>query len=355
MTTNRKYRKMMRKMIFTLVCLLSMSVAANAASKTDVVLQHGSKITIYDAENFQSAIEAAVDGDVVFLPEGTYPAFGITKKITVQGVWDATVIQGNVNVDISGEGEFTAPLLQYLKVTGNMSVNVPDGSVFTAPMLQYVEIGNVFVNSETRGLGFKQSKISSIAYNKKTYDAYIDRCTVNWLYIDQTYTETITIDGATSSYTYPKVKKLTVNNSIVGVEGNSYSTNATFINCKIGVGPTTNTIGTVINSIVGHANQGSILNNTEFVNTFISQERGYIKLSSNCTTTGCYFGEVSLNYDSEDIATNGYYGTDGTIIGPLGGTTPFTLTPDLPKVKVGDIKVDTQKQELNVTLTTSQE
>ena len=343
----------MRKMIFTLVCLLGMSVAANAASKTDVVLQHGSKITIYDAENFQSAIEAAVDGDVVFLPEGTYPAFGITKKITVQGVWDATVIQGDITVDISGEGEFTAPLLQYLKVTGSMSVNVPDGSVFTAPMLQYVEIGYVNINSETKGLGFKQSKIISIAYNKKTYDAYIDRCNSS-LGIGKTYTETITIDGVTSSYTYPMVKKLTVNNSIVGVTGSSYSTNATFINCKIGVTSETNTIGTVINSIVLLSSFGATLANTEFVNSYIIKNNS-LKLSSNCATTGCYFGEVSLNYDSEDIATNGYFGTDGTIIGPLGGTTPFNLTPDLPKVKVGDIKVDTQKQELNVTLTTSQE
>ena len=345
---------MMRKMIFTLVCLLSMSVAANAASKTDVVLQHGSKITIYDIENFLSAIEAAVDGDVVFLPEGTYPAFGITKKITVQGVWDATVIQGSVNVDISSEGEFTAPLLQYLKVTGSMSVNVPDGSVFTAPMLQYVEIESVYVNSETRGLGFKQSKISYITYGKKTYDAYIDRCNIISLGISKTYSETITIDGVTSSYTYPMVKKLTVNNSIVGVSGNSYSTNATFINCKIGVSSETNTIGTVFNSIVLLSSFGATLANTEFVNSYIIKNNS-LKLSSNCTTTGCYFGEVALNYDSEDIATNGYYGTDGTIIGPLGGTTPFTLTPDLPKVKVGDIKVDTQKQELNVTLTTSQE
>jgi hypothetical protein len=345
----------MKRMIFTLVCLLGMSVAVNAASKGDVVLQHGSKITIYDIENFQSAIEDAVDGDVVFLPEGTYPGFGITKKITVQGVWDATVIQGGITVDISGEGEFTAPLLQYLKVTGGiMSVNVPDGSVFTAPLLQYVEIGIVSINSETKGLGFKQSKISSITYNKKTYDAYIDRCTVNGLHIDQTYTETITIDGATSSYTYPMVKKLTVNNSIVGVTGNPYSTNATFINCKITPSHIGATLGSVFNSIVLSTSTGTKLNNTEFVNSYIIKNN-FLSLSSSCTTTGCYFGEVSLNYDSEDIATNGYYGTDGTIIGPLGGTTPFTLTPDLPKVKVGDIKVDTQKQELNVTLTTSQE
>ena len=345
----------MRKMIFTLVCLLSMSVAANAASKTDVVLQHGSKITIYDIENFQSAIEAAVDGDVVFLPEGTYPAFGITKKITVQGVWDATVIEGNVTVDISGEGEFTAPLLQYLTVTGNMTVNVPDGSVFTAPMLQYVNIrnGSVKINSETKGLGFKQCKTGTISYFKKTYDAYIDRCDCA-LDISRTYSETITIDGAGGTFIYPFVKKLTVNNSIVGVLGDPYSTNATFINCMLVPSHVGATLGSVFNSIVLSTSTATPLKNTELVNSYIIKNN-FLSLSTGCTTTGCYFGEADLKYDSEDIATNGYYGTDGTIIGPLGGTTPFTLTPDLPKVKVSGIKVDTQKQELNVTLTTSQE
>lgn len=343
----------MKRMIFTLVCLLGMSMAANAASKTDVVLQHGSKITIYDIENFQSAIEAAVDGDVVFLPEGTYPAFGITKKITVQGVWDATVIQGNVNVDISGEGEFTAPLLQYLTVTGNMTVNVPDGSVFTTPMLQNVAIGQVTVDSETKGLGFKQCKTGTISFKKKTYDAYIDRCNIA-LDISRTYSETITIDGVGGTFIYPYVKKLTVNNSIVGVLGDPYSTNATFINCMLVPSHVGATLGSVFNSIVLSTSTATPLNNTEFVNSYIIKNK-FLSLSSSCTTTGCYFGEADLNYDSEDIATNGYYGTDGTIIGPLGGTTPFTLTPDLPKVKVGNIKVDTQKQELNVTLTTSQE
>lgn len=339
----------MKTMIFTLVCLLSMSVAAIAASKTDVVLQHGSKITIYDAENFQSAIETAVDGDVVFLPEGNYPAFGITKKITVQGVWDATVIQGNVTVDISGEGEFTAPLLQYLTVTGNMTVNVPDGSVFTAPMLQFVEIGNVTINSETKGLGFKQCKTGTIVYNKKTNDAYIDRCDCS-LDISKTYSETITIDGAGGTFIYPMVKKLTIKNSIINsMVGSTYSTNATFINCQIKTYYSTSTFGTVFNSIVDTSILTGKISNSEFVNSYIRNS----KLGSDCATTGCYFGEADLKYDSEDIATNGYYGTDGTIIGPLGGTTPFTLTPDLPKVKVSGIKVDTQKEELNVTLTTT--
>ena len=90
----------MEKIIFTLACLLGMSVAANATSKSDIVLQHGSNITVYNAEDFPAAMEAAVDGDVIFLGEGSYPGFGITKKITIQGVGLNTVIEGDITIDI---------------------------------------------------------------------------------------------------------------------------------------------------------------------------------------------------------------------------------------------------------------
>lgn len=53
----------------------------------------------------------------------------------------------------------------------------------------------------------------------------------------------------------------------------------------------------------------------------------------------------------DDIIANGHVGNDGTAIGPLGGTTPFTLVPTVPRVTESSLKVDPQKKELNVTVT----
>ena len=321
----------MKKMIFTLVCLLGMSVAANAASKSDIVLQHGSNITVFNAEDLASAMEAAVDGDVIFLGEGSYPGFGITKKITIQGVGLNTVIKGDITIDIPNEPVLTAPVLQYLKAERTVTVK-----------------------SETTGLGFKQCSIGDIVYKRKAFDAYIDRCFLYYLHIDQIYNVTLTINGQSSTVAYPEVKSLKVTNSIIGnVIGSQYSTTTTFVNCHIEFQAATFVLGTVINSIVtnGYSANYSI-SNTHLVNSYI---RTNIQIESGCTQKNCYYGDNNLSYDSEELTTNGYLGNDGTIIGPLGGTTPYTLVPDVPQVTVSNFKVDHQKEELNVTLTATPE
>lgn len=326
----------MKKIILTLVCLLGMSMAANAAFKSDIVLQHGSNITVYNAEDFAAAMEAAVDGDVIFLGEGKYPGFGINKKITVQGVGEGTIIEGDITIDIPNEPVLTAPILQYMVIRGGVSVM-----------------------SVTRGLGFKQCQIGAylknLYFDTTTYDAYIDRCVIadgGKISIARTYTETITINGKESTFTYPYVKGLTVTNSIVeGVYGSPYSTNVTFVNCDIAWLLGTGSLGTVINSMIHRIQE--VISTTKFVNTYIPNDENN---QYNCTTKDCYFAPgTSFSYDSEELITNGYLGNDGTVVGPLGGTTPFTFVPDVPKVTLSNFKVDHQKEELNVTLTATPE
>lgn len=323
----------MKKIILTLVCLLGMSMAANAAFKSDIVLQHGSNITVYNAEDFAAAMEAAENGDVIFLGEGIYPSFGINKKITVQGVGDETIIEGNITIDI------------------------PEEPVLTAPVLQNVQIvGNLYINSVTTGLGIKQCHFteifSTIYFSAKTYDAYIDRCHVDFmgsLNIGYTYEETVTINGVSNTVVYPYVKGLTVTNSIFGkVWGSTLFANVYFVNCAI-TQKCQPGLGVVINSIVA-TQESSVLNNTKFINSFL-----FANIQSSCTTTNCYETGKYLTYDSEEIVANGYLGNDGTVVGPLGGTTPFTLVPDVPKVTLSNFKIDHQKEELNVTLTATPE
>ncbi len=323
----------MKKIILTLVCLLGMSVTANAASKSDIVLQHGSNITVFNAEDFPTAMEAAVDGDVIFLGEGIYPSFGINKKITVQGVGEETMIEGNITIDIPDEPTLTAPVLQNMQINGSLSIN-----------------------SVTKGLGIKQchftDTFSTIYFSAKTYDAYIDRCNIDLLgslNIGYTYEETVTINGVSNTVAYPYIKGLTVTNSIISkVWGSTLLANVYFVNCAITQKGQPG-LGIVINSIVS-TNESSVLDNTKFINSFL-----FATIQPSCTTTNCYETGKYLKYDSEEIVTNNYLGNDGTIIGPLGGTTPYTLVPDVPQVTVSNFKVDHQKQELNVTLTATPE
>ena len=337
----------MKKILFTLVCLLGIGMAASAFNNSAVVLLHNGNATTYEANQINDAMEAAQDGDVVMLSEGTYPAFDITKKITIKGVGQTTIIGGDVNIAIPNEPTLNANLMEFLTVTGYVYVKEPvNRMVIKQCVFDYY-------NSNGSGHGFW--------VKAKVTDSYIDRCKIDALWIDECYQETITVNGNTSTIATPYVQGLTISNSIItraigvscGPSNYDYyiSTGATFLNCYIRTG--SHSLGKVINSIIKDNASSYWFQCTDFVNTFLRKNKTSYN-PVNCTLTNCYLDDdTDLNYDSDAIAANGYLGNDGTIIGPLGGNTPYTLEPAVPTVTESSMKVDTDKQQLQVTLTVS--
>ena len=90
-----------------------------------------------------------------------------------------------------------------------------------------------------------------------------------------------------------------------------------------------------------------------FTNTLFNTDDGSIGSSSS--QTNCYFidnsngvcdrNTLESNYDLSD-----YRGTDGTEVGIYGGTTPFTLDPQVAKVTESTFTVDTDAKKLTVKL-----
>jgi len=229
----------MKKILFTLVCLLGIGMAASAFNNSAVVLLHNGNATTYEANQINDAMEAAQDGDVVMLSEGTYPAFDITKKITVKGVGQTTIIAGDVNIAIPNEPTLTANLMEFLTVRGRVYVMAP---------LKRMVIKQCDLDYSNSNYGFWAKA--------KVTDSYIDRCKINDLRIDECYKESITVNGNTSTIATPYVQGLTISNSIIqyafGVDSGTsqyyISTGATFLNCYIARGE--NSLGKVINSII---------------------------------------------------------------------------------------------------------
>ena len=333
----------MKKILLTLAFVFGMGIKTSALSTTAILLQHNGNITTYAAEDIATVMEDATDGDEVFLNEGTYPGFTITKKLKISGVGEKSIISGDISIEIPDEPSLKENLFQFLKVNGN-----------------------VVVNSALRNLLINQCYIEGMFQVKaRLYDSYINRCSLYYLTITGTYDEWITIDEVTKVITHPYVNNLTVTNSVITsiAEGLGYSKNmslnASFVNCYINLAD--GVLGNIVNSIVNkiwYSNPYKLYH-TVFVNSYLNtteSERNVMPVAwdeETCTLTGCYLGKGYLKYDSEDIATNGYLGNDGTIIGPLGGNTPFTLVPTVPHVTEASLKVDPKKQELNATLTVS--
>ena len=121
----------MRRTIVFITIMLAMCLSVSAYTTTAVLLEHNGKIATYEADSIQVAIDDAVDGDVIYLNEGIYPGFTITKKISVKGVGMATVIKDYVTIKlpidpIGGQTLLTEPMLEYLKV--NKQISVPRSS-----------------------------------------------------------------------------------------------------------------------------------------------------------------------------------------------------------------------------------
>ncbi len=333
----------MKKILFTLACLLGMSTAASAIQSAAVMLQHDGKITTYEPEQINDAIAAAVDGDVVILSEGDFPAFTIDKSISVKGTGMQTVIKGQITIEKEGA------ILNDVFIGYMHSIGDGSGSTYS-----------IRVNTRVKGLKISQCRLNKgIYYNAITEESYIDRCKLespNGLRIDGQYTETVTVNGKTSSYTRSYLQGLTVTNSdirqIYGQTG--IYQDVTFINCFITSEYREFSLcGTkIINSILltGY-NIG--LNKVEIVNSsYVSSGSYKVGFYNDTRVENCYDVAIS-DYTSSDIAANGYLGNDGTIIGPLGGNTPYTLEPAVPTVTESSMKVDTDKQQLQVTLTVS--
>jgi hypothetical protein len=321
----------MKKILLTLACVLGMSTLGLAHSNSVVMLQHNGTITSYEPDNISDALDDAVDGDMIFLSEGTYPMFDIKKQVSIKGAGQLTVIDGDVNILIPDEPELSQTLLSCLKVTGELTIKSP-----------------------VKRLKISQCTISRLVFNAKTYDSYIDRCHIGYSDLDNTYEETITIDGNSKTYIYPYIKSLTINNSLVdrAEVGAKECLNTTFINCSLAFYNSTR--GTFYNCILYRFDTrgGSCtVQDSEVYYSYAYKSITY----SNCNISNCYTADEpnELPYDSDVIATNGYLGNDGTIIGPLGGNTPYTLEPTVPHVTKAEMKVDTEKQQLNVTLTVS--
>ena len=77
---------------------------SNAQSGT-IALHHEGKVTIYDSGNIQSAVDASVKGDTLYLSEGTFGGFTITKGAVVIGSGQSTLISGDITISGNGTEE----------------------------------------------------------------------------------------------------------------------------------------------------------------------------------------------------------------------------------------------------------
>ena len=304
----------MRKQLLTLACLLMATMGVNAQI-SKVALQHKGAVTLYDTDQIQIAIDNSVDGDTIFLNEGEFPGFTVNKKISVIG-------KGNSET----------------KVTSNITIAIPNSPTLTARVLDGLNLSgsNITVSNAVNSLVIRKCDFESINFSGVVDKALIDRCSIHKISLS---TDVVGLD--------------IVNSKIGYLLGNAYTSSAVnVVNCDVTTSPYSISS---YSSILSKTNVTFI--NSRVINIYSNYHYGtgcnYVKCAVLGQDYGIYqncwnaYSTVS-SYTKDQLVRDGYLGTDGTCIGPDGGTTPYTLVSTAPKITDYTLKVDTGEKKLNV-------
>ena len=308
--------------------MLMMSISAfSQAEDTKVILQSGAATTIYDGTNISTAIGAAKKGDILYLSEGTYDSFTIDKEILVRGVGENTWIEGDVTIAIPNNATLTQAVLEGVNVSGTINITQP-----------------------ATNLIIRNTKVMDIKVNGALSNGLIDRC---WI------TGTFNMNNNTNDMTVKNSKVLQIS------AGSRTYNNCTFLNCNIGYRANNTTaakfenciIGGGVNNMWNHGFLGTMedcIFTKTLINTFVNWGCTS-EIGDSSTQTDCWF--ISEEYGVCNPSTlesrcnlSDKLGTDGTEIGINGGTTKFTLDPQVAKVTESTFTVDTTNKKLSVKL-----
>ena len=329
----------MKKQLIMMACMLMASIAAFAGTNSKILLQHEGGVKVYDSNQMTLALTDAVKGDTLFLSEGTFAGFDLTKEVMIRGCGKTTIITGAVKIAVAGNPTFSAPLLDALKIDNSFTVSQPCNKL---------HIRKCWITG-------------NISFTAKSEDVLIDRCSNS--------NSNRNIFSMSSN-----IVSMTVMNSVIAYLSSNGVTGsvATFINCNIHSRFSEIANQTFINCIFGY---GGYFSSSSYYSS--SSSYSSYKLT-NCTLLNCLYNtNSSLPYNSyvgnsilqscygvdngtnlltdlskDALLANGYLGNDGTIVGIYGGNTPFVsdMLPAAPKVTDQSISLDLENKKLNVSL-----
>lgn len=313
------------KKIAIVTVYLFLCIIINAASINKVLLDHNGYVTLFNGNDMQAAVDAAVDGDVIYLSLGTFKPITINKKITIRGIGTNSVIDGDVVISIPGSPSLSDPLLETLTISGTINVA-----------------------SNINQLIIRKCKMAYVTIDATVNNALIDRCEITSGFTLSSYINGMSV----------------VNCKLTGVNANKDATNnITFKNCNFEKFDTYYFSGTIINSILISPKDSKdekccTLSSSVLINSLIRDFEsgsyglvyGFI-IDISSVNQGCYITR-SIPYEKY-FADYGYMGDDGTIVGINGGEKPFTLEPSVPNVTSSKINLDEERKQLNVKLTVS--
>lgn len=283
---------MKRKLFICLMMLCSLV----AMSKKGVVLESNGKAMMYS--DLTTAVNAAVDGDVIYLVRNT--SYDCPKGLLIQRL-----------IQLRGDG---TP-----KINGDVTISIDGMPEMKEPVMEGIFVnGKVTVTQSINNFKLRHCQFSTIQFAAPMPNGLIDRC------------------YARDDFMIPPVSEnFTVRNSrIYNLTSTSLDNSTTlFVNCNIYYIHCEFAAGKFVNSLI---NRGYDYEKFALKNSVLAS-CGYcydVFKKDSDTTIEFNCSNQSYNVVSSNVSSNvDWIGDDGTKMGAEGGATPYTLTPTvMPKV-----------------------
>lgn len=353
--------KRLSLLITMLVLAISQLSAQDNSYQGTITLSHNGKESFFAYNKMGDAVEAAADGDTIYLSKGEFEGdFRLNKKIA---------FIGSGADDSNGTGSYT----RYY--SGNIVVAMPEGTKLTARLFDGIYFDNniTFQNSIENVIFRKCKTPCSFSINAAMGSLYFDRCNIS----------------CGGNIMDSKLKKLVARNcyfSNLSMGSSSYNevaANWQFIHCTI------STSSWEYNGDDGNQHSFAYLRGI-FTNCIIDNgdnnhqgyelyypldSESYIAAYINClfykpaegreifngatVQNDMYFDASGLednnenrilNFTKEKLQENNFLGNDGTVVGCWGGKNPYTLKPNIPTVSSSKVHLDREKKQIQINI-----
>lgn len=351
--------KRLSLLITMFVLAISQLSAQDNSNTGTITLSHKGKETNFAYNKMGDAVEAAADGDTIYLSNGEFEGdFRLTKKIAFIG----SGAESN-----NGTGSYT----HYN--SGNIVIAIPEGTKLSARLFDGICFDNsnsITFQTTIENVIFRKCRTPwNINVNKSIESLYFDRCYIN---------------GNQSS----SIKKVVARNckigslSMSGSDYNEVATNWQFIHCTIEL----NTYGWTddkgnyqnycplqgiyTNCIIANYNDteayelynpsGSEVLTAAYINCLFYKPAEGKDIFNGATTQNNLFYDVSnvkdnwqnriQNLTKEQLQEKKYLCNDGTVVGCYGGKNPYTLKPNIPIVSSSKVHLDRTKKQIQINI-----
>ena len=321
----------MKKFLLSLMALGCMTVAQGQTDVWTATLQHGDEVTVFRMANALSeAYNAAVDGDVITLSEGTFNAVHINKAITIYGAGfevdettgtRVTTINGGLNI-----GNPNDTISVHIEGCNFDRIQIENSLFVKNALVKNCCMNNVIIKSDVGDIEFFNDVIKSQVWGQ---DNALTSMQINNCYV------------AGRIYGFPAFSPIIVDHCVLNgsyvynssCNGAYYYTNDVFTANSPSV---LDEESNVRNCLFYH--NGVNLSNLHAENCYLGLGTGIFTDSGN----GTYDADRTWELQQPEV----WIGTDGTQIGLYGGK-GWSKVPRIPVINSLELNVQGDQLLIN--------